>query len=149
MATRMALLDTNVLVHAIYRGSKLHDPAARLVARGLRERGVFCVAPQNLVEFVAVVTRARFVDPPISASEAVQKAEVLYGSRRLHKIYPARGTVRRMLEGGRDLGIAGTGWYDLFLIATMRDAGIRTIVSEDRGPFSESGLDVKRIADAV
>ena len=58
----LALLDTNVLVHAGYRGSPLHAAAAELVDRGLHESRRFCIAPQNLVEFAAVVTRSRLVE---------------------------------------------------------------------------------------
>lgn len=131
----LALLDTNVLVHAAYRDSPHHRAAAQLVALGLGERGRFCIAPQNIVEFLAVVTRARFVDPPLPAADAAEMAALLYRSRRLGKIYPKRGTVLRTIRAGRDLGIAGPVWYDLFLAATMRDAGVRVVVTENIGDF--------------
>ncbi len=79
----LALLDTNVLVHAAYRDSPHHRTAAQLVALGLREGSRFCIAPQNIVEFLAVVTRARFVEPPLSPAEATRMAALLYRSRRL------------------------------------------------------------------
>ena len=60
----LALFDTNVLVSAVYEGSPVHLAARGLIDRGLREKGQFCIAPQNLVEFAAVVTRKRFVEPP-------------------------------------------------------------------------------------
>ena len=65
----MALLDTNVLVHAADRLSPLHTRAAQLVELGLRERGRFCISPQNLVEFSAVVTRPRLVRAPLPADD--------------------------------------------------------------------------------
>ena len=130
-----SLLDTNVLVHAMYLASPLHRTAARLVALGLSERGRFCIAPQNLVEFAAVVTQARFVDPPLSASDVSRISKLLYSSRRLTKIYPKRGTVLRTIREGSALRISGAVWYDLFLAVTMRDAGVRVIVTEDVGDF--------------
>jgi predicted nucleic acid-binding protein len=146
----LALLDTNVLVHAAYRDSPHHRAAARLVALGLRERGRFCIAPQNLVEFMAVVTRARFVEPPLSAADAARMAALLYGSRRLKKIYPKRGTVLRALRAGRELGTVGPAWYDLFLAATMRDAGVRVVITENTADFRNFPfLSPCRIQDAL
>jgi predicted nucleic acid-binding protein len=130
-----ALLDTNVLVHAMYRQSSLHSAAAQLVDRGLRERGVYCIAPQNLVEFAAVMTRPRFVSPTPPGAEIRRITELLYRSRRLTKIYPARGTVIRAMREGAGLGVSGPRWYDLFLAMTMADAGVRVVITEDVNDF--------------
>jgi predicted nucleic acid-binding protein len=131
-----ALLDSNVLIHAAYRQSPLHSIATELLARGLRERGQYCIAPQNLVEFAAVVSRARFVSPPLPSSELARIGALLYRSRRLAKIYPNRGTVIRAIREGSALGISGPTWYDLFLAVTMRDAGVREIITENVQDFS-------------
>jgi predicted nucleic acid-binding protein len=130
-----SLLDTNVLVHAIYRRSPLHAAAAALVDRGLRERDLHCVAPQNLIEFAAVVTRSRFVDPPLPVASVYPIVDKLYRSRRLSKVYPRRGTVMRAMREGTALGITGPLWYDLFLAATMRDAGVFVIITENVDDF--------------
>jgi predicted nucleic acid-binding protein len=130
-----ALLDTNVLVHAAYRGAPQHAGAARLVARGLSKRGTFCIAPQNLIEFAAVVTRARHVANPLPPDELLRMTTTLYSSRLLGKIYPRRGTVMRALQEGAALAFTGPRWYDLFLAATMRDAGVEVIVTEDLDTF--------------
>ena len=131
----LALLDTNVFVYAMYRKSTLHAAAAQLVDRALRERGRYCIAPQNLIEFVAVVTRSRFVDPPLTPIEAGRVASLLYHSRRLTKIYPRRGTVVRAIEEGAARGLTGPAWYDLFLAMTMRDAGVFRVVTENIEDF--------------
>jgi predicted nucleic acid-binding protein len=130
-----ALLDTNVLVHAAYRNSPSYPAAAAVLDRGLRRKGLYCVAPQNLNEFMAVVTRGRFVEPAMTPEEAAQRAEILYRSRRLRKIYPSRGTVLRSIREGRKLRIAGPAWYDLFLAVTMREAGVNEIITENIRDF--------------
>lgn len=129
------LLDTNVLVHAADLGAHQHNAAAKLVDRGLRKSGQFCIAPQNLIEFAAVVTRPRFVTTPMPPDELARISELLYKSRRLAKIYPRRGTVMRAVRQGAVLGIAGPTWYDLFLAMTMRDAGVETIVTDNARDF--------------
>ena len=105
----------------------------------MREHGRFCLSPQNIIEFAAVATRVRFVDPPLSADKVAEIAAKLYSSRKLGKIYPARGTVIRAMREGRILGKAGNAWYDVYLAMTMRDAGVGTVVTENARDFA--GLD--------
>ena len=145
-----ALLDTNVLVHAVYRRSALHAEAAILVDRGLKQRGLYCIAPQNLVEFAAVTTRRRSGDHPLSHEEVLRITDLLYRSRTLMKIYPRRGTVARAMAEGTQFGVQGVAWYDLFLALTMRDAGVRTIVTENVSDFDQLRfITTQRIAQTV
>ncbi|MBI4371265.1 MAG: PIN domain-containing protein [Elusimicrobia bacterium] len=144
-----ALLDTNVLVYAACKTSPRYQEAARLVDFGLRHKGVFCVASQNLVEFLSVATRSRFLDPPLSAEDACRMIELMYRSRRLAKIYPKRGTVMRAVREGRHAAVTGARWFDLFLAATMRDAGVHVIITENARDFERiPGISVQSVADA-
>lgn len=144
----LTLLDTNVLVHAVYRGSSLHPPAARLVELGLRERGRYCISPQNLVEFMSVTSQPRFVDPPLPPAEAARMAGLLFRSRRLRKIHAMRGTVARAIREGSALGLRGARWYDFFLAMTARDAGVHTIITENTRDFADiASLAVRSIRE--
>jgi predicted nucleic acid-binding protein len=67
--------------------------------------------------------------------ELARMIELLYRSRRLSKIYPRRGTVIRAIREGTKLGISGPAWYDLFLAATARDAGVDVIVTDNVSDF--------------
>ena len=120
------------------------------MARGLKESHRYCVSPQNLMEFCSVVTRGKFVNPPMSAKEAARMGQILYRSRRLSKVYPKRGTVERTLELGRALGQTGTIWYDMYLACTMRDSGIRSIITENTSDFRRFPfVEVRKILEAV
>ena len=136
----IALLDSNVLVHAAYRASPLHNVAAQLVDRGFNERGVFCIAPQNIVEFAAVVTRPRLVSPPMLGADVQRIAAKLYDSRKLLKIYPHRATVLRALRFGAQNGLSGPRWYGAFLAFTMADAGVLDIVTDNAKDFAAFGF---------
>ena len=140
----LALLDTNVLVYAAYKGAAHHLQAAELLARGFREKNLYCIAPQNIVEFAAVVTRARFVDPVLPAEEVERISDLLYRSRTLSKIHPLRGTVSRTSREGARLGVTGTAWYDLYLAMTMRDSGVETIITQDIADFRKFPFVVAR-----
>lgn len=132
----LALLDTNVLIYAAYRRSPLHEAAATLLDRALRHRGLYCIAPQNLVEFAAVATRRRADEEPMPAEEVLRITDILYRSRTLIKIYPQRGTVARTMREGSELGVEDPAWYDLFLAITMRDAGVRELITENVSDFA-------------
>lgn len=127
----IALLDTNVLVHAAYRRAPLYGPARQILDRALGQRAKYCLAPQNLVEFAAVVTGKKLVHEPLPGEELARFVRVLYSSRNLKKIYPKRATVMRAIHEGTALGISGPVWSDWFLAMTMRDAGVAVIVTED------------------
>jgi hypothetical protein len=75
--------------------------------------------------------------------------DILYRSRRLRKIYPRRGTVVRTIREGAALGIIGPRWYDLYLAVTMRDAGVREVITENVADFENIPFVTPRsIADA-
>jgi predicted nucleic acid-binding protein len=144
------LLDTNVLVHAAYARAAHHSAAARLVRQGLDQPSLYCIAPQNLIEFAAVATRARFVTPPMQPEKLAQICDHLYRSRNLAKIYPRRGTVIRAIREGAAMEISGPRWYDLFLAMTMRDAGVEVIVTDNRPDFQHLHfISVKTINEAA
>lgn len=145
-----ALLDTNVLVYAAFRRSPLYGPAAELVARGLRQRGLYCIAPQNLIEFASAVTRRRRGEPTLPSEELTRMCGLLYRSRTLAKIYPRRATVIRAIREGAALGICGAAWYDLFLAVTMSEAGVSTVITENVADFRRFPfLTVRSIQEAV
>jgi predicted nucleic acid-binding protein len=146
----LALLDSNVLVHAAVPSSALNIPAAKLLDRGLKSSKLYCIAPQNITEFAAVVTRVRGLSQAIPSSSVLRICELLYRSRRLTKIYPQRGTVIRAVRNGVALNITGPRWYDLFLAMTMVDAGVHTIITEDVADFGAMPfVKAVRIEDAL
>jgi predicted nucleic acid-binding protein len=100
------------------------------------------------VEFAAVMTRPRFVRSPLPPADLLRMTNVLYRSRRLRKIYPRRGTVIRTMREGAALGIIGPRWYDLYLAVTMRDAGVREVITENVADFEKIPfVTPRRIAD--
>ncbi|MGE3809382.1 MAG: type II toxin-antitoxin system VapC family toxin [Gemmataceae bacterium] len=131
-----ALLDTNVLVSAVYSQSPLHAAARQIVHQGLHERGKYCIAPQILVEFAAVVSRPRVVAKPMEPDVFLKFVTTLFRSRNLGKLYPKRGTVMRALREGTSLKLTGPRWYGLFLAATMRDAGVQTLITDNLKDFT-------------
>src|SRR5690242_19529986 len=109
------LLDTNVLVHAAYWHSPLNAVAEELLSRGVRKKGRYCIASQNLIEFASVATRPRLVSPALSLDEVWRFVRRLRRSRNLLMIHPKRTVAFRALREGIALGIKGPIWYDFHI----------------------------------
>src|SRR5581483_4400706 len=71
-APEPALIDTNVLVYALFPAMPDHVASRTLVDRARAAGANLYVAPQNLVEFFAVVTDPRRVSQPRTPDEALQ-----------------------------------------------------------------------------
>ncbi len=72
-----ALLDTNVLVYAVFPAMPQHAASRARVDLAKGAGANLCVAPQNLVEFYAVVTDPRRVTQPKTSDEALQAIDDL------------------------------------------------------------------------
>lgn len=99
MSAEPALIDTNVLVYALFAQRPEHAASLALLESAQEPAPNLVVAPQNLAEFYAVVTNPRRVSTPLSGAAAraeVEKFTLLAGLRIL----------RRSL--GRCRAVAGT-----------------------------------------
>lgn len=67
-----ALIDTNVLVYALFPAMPEHIVSRALLDTAKAAGAGLYVAPQNLIEFFAVVTDARRVTQPKTPDEALQ-----------------------------------------------------------------------------
>lgn len=71
MSRDPTLLDTNVLIDALYKDSDPHPAARALLDQARQEDAGFCITPQVLAEFYAVVTHPKRVTHPKSPEEAL------------------------------------------------------------------------------
>ena len=81
MSDDIALVDSNVLVHALYRESEHHERCRALIEQSQAGQVALCVAPQNLTEFYAVVTDRRRVAIPRESAEALDAIDRLLAMR--------------------------------------------------------------------
>ena len=85
MSAEPALIDTNVLVYALFAERPEHAASLALVESAQDPGANLVIAPQNLAEFYAVVSNPRRVSTPLSATDArveVEKLTRLPGLRR-------------------------------------------------------------------
>lgn len=131
------LLDTNILVYAHNRASLQHDRAAAVLAEGMTRRNLYCVAPQNLMEFVSVFTDPRRCPAALPPAEGSALAIALWASRTLHKVYPQRGTLPRALALAGKLGRKGPKIFDVLLAQTMLDNRVARVMTLNDADFRD------------
>jgi len=88
---------------------------------------VFC-----LTEFVRVVTHPRLFDPPYGADEACEALERLLEAPTVRVLSPGSSFAARFAEAVREANAVGNLVFDAQIVAVCRDAGVTTLLTEDR-----------------
>ena len=127
------LVDTNILVYSVNKGSPFYASSREILEEALSEGVHLVVAHQNLIEFIAVLTRGY----KISVREALKDAGVF--ASRFETISPLHTTLETYMNLARKIN--GPVYpFDLYLIATMRDNGVERIVTANAKDFRGVGL---------
>ena len=131
-----ALLDTNILVYATDAESPFHRRAKEI--RDCAERGEMkvCLALQVLTEFYSTVTNLKN-RAPLSPKEAKEEVERYLESRNFLKICIRTTTIEKMVELAENHKIKGQNIYDVQLVATMLDNGVKEIYTANDKDFKE------------
>lgn len=135
-----ALLDANILVYADQAHDEHHKAAKAIRDLGQRGELSLCVTPQVLNEYFAVVTNPRRVTHPLPPAVAMAEVEKYVHSRHIRMLYPGPGVHDRLRELFERRSVTGADIFDLYLIATMLENGVRRIYTfntDDFTPFSE------------
>lgn len=139
----MILLDTNILVHATGAQSPRHAKAKQLRDQAAAGQFEACIAAQILTEFYAVVTDPRRFQPALTPSQAQRELRT-YLSSTLKLILPKETTVTRMLNLLGPRLVRSGRIFDVFLVATMLDNGVRRIYTENTNDFEGiDGIDAR------
>lgn len=141
----MIAVDTNILVYAHREDVPQH---ARAVERltGLAEGStpwaipVFCVG-----EFLRVITHPRLFDDPFGVGEAVEALDRVLASPSVVVLQPAERFVRLLAEAMAEANTAGNLVFDAQIAALCREAGVTSLLTEDRDFDRFRGFSVKRL----
>ena len=123
------LIDSNVLISSYDETEEQHAASYTLMERAMAGEIPTCIAHQNLLEFIAVVTHPRRVTHPLSLGQALNHvSEYIAG---LDLISPGPTTfftfegLLRMYPALRERV------FDVYLMATALDNGVEEICSWD------------------
>jgi predicted nucleic acid-binding protein len=138
-----ALVDTNVLVYAVFPAMPDH-PASRALVDTAKSAGAnLCVAPQNLIEFFAVVTDPRRVTQPKTSDEAPQAIDDFLMLPGLALLPVPGDLMTRWSQLIRQSSTTRKRAFDTQLVATMLGNSVKKIYTfntADFHVFAPSGI---------
>jgi predicted nucleic acid-binding protein len=120
-------------VYGVNRESLLHEQSKELLETGLRQGISFVIAHQNMVEFIAVLTRGY----GIGRKQVMEDANAF--ASRFEVIFPLPTTLDtffELMEKNKT-----TYPFDLYLAATMLDNQVTRIITENAKDFQGLGLE--------
>ena len=135
MSDDIALVDSNVLVYALFRECEQHERCRALLDRAQAGKAALCVAPQNLAEFYAVVTDSRRVAVPRQPADAVDAIERILAMPGMALLPMPYEAVCQWLTLVRRHPVTRGKVFDLQLVATMLGNGVRKIYTLNRPDF--------------
>jgi len=135
LAAGRVLLDTNILVYADNINSPYHKVAKEIRDSCLRGEIQGCLSSQNLYEYFAVVTDSKKVEFPLSPEEAINEIEKYCKAKTIKIIFPKPTTIQRVIKLVRKYKIKRQEIFDIQLVATMLDSGIKNIVTRNDKHF--------------
>jgi len=135
MSDDLALVDSNVLVYALFRECEHHERCRALLDQSQAGQRELCVAPQNLAEFYAIVTDPRRVAVSRKPSEAIDAIERMLAMPGMTLLPTPSDLVCRWIALARRHPVTRGQVFDLQLIATMLGNDIRKIYTFDRADF--------------
>lgn len=138
-----SLVDTNVLVYALYADSSHHHAAQTVVERALDVNAGYFVTPQVLFELFSVVTNPRRVTVPMATEEAIETIDVLLGRPGIQLLPVQTDVVARCMRLCRERRITGRRIFDVQLAASMLCHGIKRIITFNKADFERiEGIEV-------
>ena len=135
MSADYAALDTNVLVYALYAEAEHHRPARALLDLAENDDIGFCLTPQVLTEFYAVVTNPRRVTEAKSPGEALDVIDTFLSLPGIILLSVPLDIVAQWMRLLRQHPVAGPDVFDVLLAATLRSHGVTRLYTFNRADF--------------
>ncbi|MCI0461506.1 MAG: PIN domain-containing protein [Gemmataceae bacterium] len=131
----LELVDTNVLVYALYPTAVQHLASRTLVDRARQPGPTLCVAPQNMAELYCTITDPRRVTQPKTPDEALNILADLLALPGLVLLTVPADVVARWMQLLRQRPLTRAKVYDAQLAAVMLGNGISTIYTYNTADF--------------
>ena len=125
-------MDTNILVYAHREELPKHALAAKRLVGLAEGSGRWALPVFVLSEFLRIITHPRLFHPPFSASEACLAASRILASPSLSLLHPGPAFAKLLLEAIEEAPATGNLVFDAQIVAVCREAGVRTLLTEDR-----------------
>jgi len=134
-------IDTTFLLAHELAEIPVHAKARELVRQSSRNGDArFALVPQVLMEFLHVVTDPRRFQKPLPMEEAVVRAEFWWGAKEVRQILPGPETVQLCFRWLREHRLGRKRLLDTQLAASLHQAGVHRIITQNRKDFEVYGV---------
>lgn len=128
----MIAVDTNVLVYAHREELPKHRRAGARLTEMAEGHARWAIPVFCLGEFLRVVTHPRVFDPPSTIEEACDALDRILASPSLVVLVPGERFWPLLMEAVAEADAAGNLVFDAQIAALCREAGVSTLLTEDR-----------------
>jgi predicted nucleic acid-binding protein len=132
----LALVDTNVLVNALFEDSTHYAPSRALLDRANEATAKLCILPQNITEFYAAVTNPRRVTEPKTAAEALEGVHQLLALPGVQLLPVPTDTIGRLVALLARRPVLGVRVHDVHLVAAMLGNGVTRLYTFNVDDFT-------------
>jgi predicted nucleic acid-binding protein len=135
MSLDITLVDTNVLVYAMFPESEHYNPSRAILDKSRQEEINLCITPQIFSEFYAIVTNTRRVTVPCTSQEALRVLDEILELPGMILLPIPVDILDRMKTLLQKYPVTGHSVFDIQLLATILGNGIEKIYTFDRNHF--------------
>jgi toxin-antitoxin system PIN domain toxin len=135
-APELTLLDTNVLVYAIYEDAPQHAASRRTLERCGRGEQPLAITQQILAEFYSTVTSPRRVTSPYTPNDAIALLRQILAIPNLAVLPVPPDVHERWLTLLEANPVGGRKCFDVQLAAAMLGCGLRRIFTYNTADFT-------------
>ena len=134
-------IDTTFLLAHELAEIPVHSKAREVVRQSSRNGDArFALVPQVLMEFLHVVTDPRRFQKPLAMEEAVARAEFWWGAKEVRRVVPGPESVQLCFRWVREYRLGRKRLLDTQLAASLYQAGIHRIITQNRRDFEIFGV---------
>lgn len=141
----MIAVDTNILVYAHFKDLPKHEQAMNGLAGLAEGHARWCLPVFCIGEFLRVITHPRLFEHPYTAEEACEALSRILQSPSLTVLLPGDNYLPLLLDAVRETGATGNLIFDAQIVALCREAGVSSLLTEDRDFDRFSNFDVSRL----
>jgi len=141
----MIAVDTNILVYAHRAELRKHASARRALIELAEGTARWVIAVFCFGEFLRITSHPRLFDPPFTSEEACGALERLLESPSLAILMPGPLYPELLLEALREGHVAGNLVFDAQIVALCREAGVKSLLTEDRDFDRFTGFSTMRL----
>jgi toxin-antitoxin system PIN domain toxin len=125
-------VDTNVLIYAHFSGFPKHRAALGALKRLAEGQARWAIPVFCLAEFIRVSTHPRLFEQPLTSEQAWDAVRKLTESPSLVVLLPSDRFLSLFGEIVAESAVTGNLVFDAQIVALCKEAGARSLLTEDR-----------------